>query len=193
MKPEIVTFTGGVFNFQNISKNIVSIVDIAHSLSLQCRYTGHVRKFYSVAEHCWRMSVANLHGTVLSRLMHDAAEAYVGDIAAPFKQLLWYNGDDLVTDVKEYRGVNYPISRLEMQILTVICRDLDIAINVRNTKEANKIITATEVRDLMPKGHHKLFDGYLKGAKPLIKKIRPMSSRKAEKLFLKRYYELSTL
>lgn len=67
------------------------IEDIAHALSMQCRYTGHTRQFYSVAEHC--MLVADLmersgNGNPFEGLMHDAAEAYLSDIAAPWKVLL---------------------------------------------------------------------------------------------------------
>jgi uncharacterized protein len=67
------------------------IETIAHALGNQCRYTGHVRKFYSVAEHS--VLVADLMNTLklgdpFEGLMHDAAEAYLSDIAAPWKALL---------------------------------------------------------------------------------------------------------
>jgi hypothetical protein len=74
-----------------INKPEFRIEDIAHALSMQCRYTGHTRVFYSVAEHC--LLVADLmerygQGNPFEGLMHDAAEAYLSDIAAPWKVLL---------------------------------------------------------------------------------------------------------
>lgn len=75
----------------------VCIEDIAHSLSMQCRYGGHCRLFYSIAEHSvWVMrrveeltrDLPDQRGILKSALMHDAGEAYVGDIASPLKRFL---------------------------------------------------------------------------------------------------------
>lgn len=63
----------------------VRSVDIAHSLSLICRYGGHVDRFYSVAEHCVLMSRAVAPEHALWALLHDATEAYVGDMVRPLK------------------------------------------------------------------------------------------------------------
>lgn len=65
------------------------IKDISHALSMTCRYNGHVRHFYSVAEHSVIVSLlmAELKlGDPMEGLMHDAHEAYVGDIVSPWKQ-----------------------------------------------------------------------------------------------------------
>ena len=66
--------------------DMVSIIDIAHSLSSICRFGGHCRHFYSVAEH----SVHMYHRTEneMAGLLHDSAEAYIGDVVAPLKRLL---------------------------------------------------------------------------------------------------------
>lgn len=67
------------------------IEEMAHALAHQCRYTGHTREFYSVAEHSVLVSrivqVMGL-GDPFEGLMHDGAEAYLSDIAAPWKALL---------------------------------------------------------------------------------------------------------
>ena len=68
-----------------------NILDIAHALSLCARYNGHTNKFYSVAEHSVMVAgIMELLGTgdPLEGLMHDATEAYLSDVPAPFKQHL---------------------------------------------------------------------------------------------------------
>lgn len=67
--------------------------DIAGALSRICRFGGHVGQFYSVAEHCWHcadQAKADGHGLDVQRyaLMHDASEAYIGDVVKPLKELL---------------------------------------------------------------------------------------------------------
>lgn len=66
----------------------VDIVDIAHALSLQCRYAGHVKTFYSVAEHCLHVSANVPQEFALVALLHDASEAYLVDIPRPIKSYL---------------------------------------------------------------------------------------------------------
>ncbi len=68
----------------------VLIEDIAHSLSRQCRYNGHVQGFLSVARHCIWVSdrlreLTYPLGVQLQGLLHDAAEAYMGDMIRPLK------------------------------------------------------------------------------------------------------------
>src|SRR5699024_9817293 len=77
------TFTGRQFFPMNPRPEEVHAADIAHALSMQCRYNGHVRRFYSVAEHCVHLSYAVGEDNALWALLHDATEAYVGDMVAP--------------------------------------------------------------------------------------------------------------
>lgn len=83
------TFTGKKFYPLDPRPDDICIEDIAHSLSLQCRYLGHCKKFYSVADHS--IIVSNIllgsYGWTesLYGLLHDAAEAYVGDMCRPVK------------------------------------------------------------------------------------------------------------
>ena len=93
------TYTGGRFYPTNPSPDDVNLVDIAHALSMSCRYNGHVDRFYSVAEHCVLLSYAASPENALWALLHDAAEAYIGDMVRPLKvQMPQFRAlDDLVT------------------------------------------------------------------------------------------------
>lgn len=79
------TFTGRQFFPLSPRPEEIDPVDIAHALSLICRYGGHVRRFYSVAEHCVLMSHSVPEEFALAALLHDATEAYVGDMVRPLK------------------------------------------------------------------------------------------------------------
>lgn len=82
------TFSGGMFWPIDPWPDEVDIVDIAHALSNICRYGGHCRSFYSVAEHSALMCVAAPPEHRRWALLHDAAEAYVVDVPRPLKRFL---------------------------------------------------------------------------------------------------------
>jgi hypothetical protein len=79
------TFTGKRFYPLDPRPEDIDPIDVAHALSLLCRYNGHVDRFYSVAEHCVLMSQAVPEQDALEALLHDASEAYVGDMVRPLK------------------------------------------------------------------------------------------------------------
>ena len=82
------TYTGHYIDLLNMTADDVKIMDIAHSLSQQCRFAGHTTQFYSVAQHSVRVALALPRHLQLTGLLHDAAEAYVVDLPRPIKQLL---------------------------------------------------------------------------------------------------------
>jgi uncharacterized protein len=89
----IQTFSGEAYDFVDPDPNTVKMVDIAHALSNMCRFAGHVSRFYSVAEHCVRVSEileAQGHSVFIQQagVLHDGHEAYVWDCPRPFKPLL---------------------------------------------------------------------------------------------------------
>lgn len=86
----MLTFTGRRFWPRDPRADEIDVRDIAHALSLICRYGGHVARFYSVAEHCCLLAqhfVDKFGPGELARwaLIHDGAEAYIGDMIRPLK------------------------------------------------------------------------------------------------------------
>ncbi|HBX46339.1 phosphohydrolase [Limibacterium fermenti] len=83
----IETYTGKLVNVFSIQPDDIYIEDIAHALSMQCRFSGHTKQFYSVAQHsccCYELST----DYPFECLMHDCAEAYLHDVASPIKR--WF-------------------------------------------------------------------------------------------------------
>jgi hypothetical protein len=80
------TFTGRAFYPLDPRVEDIDPRDIAHALSMICRYGGHVQRFYSVAEHCVLMSLAVAPEHALWALLHDATEAYLIDLIRPIKR-----------------------------------------------------------------------------------------------------------
>lgn len=79
-----------VFNPEAPTPDMIDIESIAHALSNQCRFGGHVRKFFSVAQHCCIVASYIQHTTgdadaTMWGLLHDASEAYIVDIPRPLK------------------------------------------------------------------------------------------------------------
>jgi len=84
----ITTGSGRFFDLLAPEEYDYDIDEIATSLSNICRYTGHVTTFYSVAEHSVLVSRLVPTSFALCGLLHDASEAFVGDVSSPLKRLL---------------------------------------------------------------------------------------------------------
>ena len=91
------TYTGKKFYPFDPREEEVDILDIAHALSQLCRFGGHTKEFYSVAEHCVLVSMCCPSEVKLLGLLHDAAEAYQiisvdqsdSDEFLPRRKILW--------------------------------------------------------------------------------------------------------
>lgn len=173
----IETYTGTRFTPLAPKTKAVHLIDIAHALSHQCRFSGHVREFYSVAEHCVRVSWLLEDQFLASKavrlwgLLHDASEAYLVDLPSPLK-----NADAF----KGYR-------RAEKRVMRAICKHFDLSLDEpEEVRAADAILLATEARDLMP--YEPVHWGGLT-AEPLEAQIVPWTSREAKKKFLERFME----
>lgn len=141
----IMTHTGRLVDVLRPDPANVCIGDIAHALSHICRYTGHVSRTYTVAEHCLHASYLGV-GDPLACLMHDAAEAYIGDIATPLKRHMraWC---DSAWDWHKH------ISEVEANHIGAIAEALGIEtmrVGSAEVKLADRIMLAAEASELLP-------------------------------------------
>lgn len=181
----IQTYTGKCVDPLNVDPQQVRIGDIAHSLSLQCRFAGHCKEFYSVAEHCVRVSVqlqlTYRHDVKLLMLglMHDAAEAYLPDIPSPLKQFVRVKDEALAE--AEGRALHNIFAALGLDWAQDVGTGTWSAV-----KHADLVMLATEARDLMGE-----CDGrWIALPAPHPACIAPMSWREARSAFVSRYREL---
>ncbi len=170
----IATFSGRKFYPLDPRLDEISIVDIAHHLSMQVRWTGAVHAFYSTAQHSVLVSYTCLPEDALYGLLHDAAEAYLHDINRPLKQAPALVG---------YRNIE---DRLQ---LLIFARFGLVAPMPASVKHADDLLAETERRDLLPRG---LVDMDADPAKCAPWVIRPMCQAAAEEAFLKRFNRLTT-
>jgi len=183
----IVTYTGKVFEFMNPKPEMVCIEDIAHALANICRYTGHIKQFYSVAQHCVLMANADLPGDPLVRLLHDAAEVYIGDLASPWKSLLYIENPEYPEKTCQPL---FPVKKFESSIQRVVGLALNVDLNSSvEIKESDTRMFWTEVRDLMPK-MPKSFNWGPPKMEPVEEVINPWPPFTAEMYFLELYNEL---
>lgn len=171
----IHTFTGRMVDPLDLQPEDVCIEDIAHHLANQCRFSGAVKKFYSVADHSIICSYLVAPELALDALLHDAAECYLQDMARPLKHDPRFG--------QAYRGAE---KRAEKVIAEVFGTQYPIPDEVY---VADNIALVTEARDLMH-GTDNWSDSY-KEIKPLPDPLVPLSPAKAEEKFLKRFYALT--
>lgn len=122
LSDRIQTYTGKKFNYVNPSPDDVDVIDIAHSLSNQCRFTGHTVRFYSIAEHSVIVSLLVPKELALAALFHDASEAYLTDLATPIKKLIPEYREyesKIMKVIAEKVGFPYPYSE-EIKIADVV-------------------------------------------------------------------------
>lgn len=141
----IETYTGKKFWPLDPRPEDVCIEDIAHALSLICRFNGHCKHFYSVAHHsvlCCKLASLKGHGPRirLLALLHDAAEAYVTDIPRPIKGY-----------IEGYKDIE---NRVQVAILGALGIDLPTKKEKMDVKILDRIMLSTEGKQIMP------FDGW---------------------------------
>ncbi len=156
------TYRGKKVHPFNFKLEDCDLTDIGHSLSMICRFNGHCTRFYSVAEHSVRVSDMLPDKLKLQGLLHDAAEAYLGDVIWAYK------------DSTQLLGQKFKY--WEDKISAVIAERYDLPWPFDPVvKHADLVLLATEARDIMnckSKWKREL-------PEPLPGVIRPMPSNKA--------------
>lgn len=184
-RDEIATYSDRGIRPLDPDPDDIDIVDIAHALSNQCRFTGHTKKFYSVAQHSVLVSEyierefisVDGPGYELEGLLHDASEAYLSDIARPVKQTeplktVYHEAEErLSRAIAERFGLVYPFPPA--------------------VTEADNVLLVTEARDLMH-GVEKWSAEYRK-ISPLPSVITPWTPAEARARFLWRFNMLSRM
>lgn len=155
----------------------MSIHDIAWSLAKICRFNGHCFSFYSVAQHCIVGSEVVERETgdedlALAFLLHDASEAYLGDLIRPLKSSPEFTA----------------YLEIEKRLQSVIGAAFNVSFNDPIIERVDLEMLATERRDLMTKGYNWCTD---KLAKPLESNITPWGWKKAAHHYIRKYITLS--
>lgn len=177
----IQTFRGGRFNLLEPRPGQVDILDIAHHLAYLCRYVGAVPAFYSVAQHSVLVSelCEREAGREAGRwgLVHDAAEAYLGDLSWPAKQI---------------PGLREAYAAVEEPILQAVAAAFGLRPEMPEVvKRADRRVLLAETRDLLgdPEWAH---DPFWRGdLEPWpLEKIVPFTPEDARREFLAQYEHL---
>lgn len=158
----IRTFSGNYINVFDPDPDKILIEDIAHALSHQCRFSGHLREFYSIAQHSVMCSLAVLKENRLAALMHDASEAYLVDIPSPIKH-----------NLEHYREVEHKLMKIIGKKF-----NFDYPLN-EDIKNADRAMLELEWKELMINENE---------SKILI----PLSHKEAKKVFLSHFNDLVT-
>lgn len=173
MLPIVETYSGGYFDFRYPHTSRYTIEDIAHALSQLCRFTGHTRRQYSIAQHSVLVSLLVPREHAYPALGHDMHEAFLQDISSPLKLLL-----------PDYRALEHTtqeavLARYGIELPLHPC-----------IKQADRIALVTEKRDLMSRGLERLWTEFA-DITPWRRKILPLPARMAKQLFLDRFRELT--
>lgn len=171
----ISTATGRQFWPLDPRPEHVAVRDIAGALSRLCRFGGHCRSFYSVAQHSVHVAelvAEQVPEAALWALLHDAAEAYLLDLPRPIKY---------ASGMEPYREAE---ARVKAAIASAFCLSATMPAVVR---WADQTIFATEVRDLMTNGSGEIWS---LEQRPLPQRIEPWEPRHAEARFLEMFQRL---
>jgi hypothetical protein len=169
----------------------ICIEDIAHALALTCRFTGHCRDFYSVAQHSalcadYVRARGGSAALQLAALLHDASEAYLPDVSRPIKGRLWVTTDVHGPGFMTFRDAE---GILMSVIAEALALDLDdtTPLSVSLLKQADNALLMAEKRDLMPEGEH---EWSIPVAVEWTETIVPQSWQQAKLCFHRRYLRL---
>jgi hypothetical protein len=141
----IQTFSGKRFDLENPQPADVDIVDIIQALSNICRFNGHCRQRYTVLEHSVRVAEIVPEEFRFTALLHDAGEAYYGDITRPLKMVL-HELTKYETRCGPAKPFQWFLDKIDAAIASAFGTTYPLPECV---KHADDVLLATEARDLM--------------------------------------------
>jgi uncharacterized protein len=184
----IQMYSGGKFFPLDPKPEDVKIDDIAHALSNVCRFAGQVKRHHSVAIHSVNVSclLENIHGKeatdlCLLGLLHDAPEAYFGDIPQPVKKA-----------IPDFEAIE---DRLMSAVATALMPGIDLEPLWKYVHEADIANLCAEAHELFDEVHDNWTESYLK---LIPENVRMpwhwlqlgLHQYEAERRFIQRYKEL---
>jgi len=166
----ILTHSGKYFDLLRPEVSAYTVNDIATALSRICRFVGHTRHFYSVAQHSVEVSYLLPDSLAFAGLMHDASEAYLGDVSYPLKCLL-----------PQYREIERSVEQAIARVFSLPYP------HPAAVKVADRIMMATERRDLMIEQEADW--PILADVAPRAQEVVPVGVEVARLMFLERFSE----
>jgi len=166
------TYSSIEFYIMDPREDEILIEDIAHALAYSCRYNGHCKYFHSVAMHSVLVSQVCKPENALWGLLHDASEAYTGDMVKPLKR-----------HMEEFK-------RIEDQLMKTICHKFGLPEEMPEDVDAADLsLLALERQYLM--GEPPRPWNVLERVEPADIKLVLLPPEDAEYIFLSRFQELT--
>lgn len=184
----LLTFSGRKFYPLDPRPEDIEISDIAHALSHACRFAGHTKELYTVAQHSvhamqvieWR-DVNNLavdkgaeRQRALWALLHDASEAYIGDVTTPLK-----------CELSQYRVIEDCVMNAITQKFGLWPDEPDVV------RHVDRRLCLTEARDLLPEPEKFYKPAAWGDLQPFKFRVVPWSPKTAREMFESSFWRLS--
>jgi hypothetical protein len=168
----ILTRSGVKFDLFNPHPSMINIEDIAHALANICRFGGHTDEHYSVAQHSVLVSNIVPDEDAMCGLLHDATEAYIGDMVSPLKHF-----------IPKFKEV-------EQNLWVVVCERFGLSVGMpASVKHADLVMLATERHQYLPESEP--WDCIM-GIEPRsdLLDLKPWGFTSSRSRFLNKYKEL---
>lgn len=163
--------SGQYFDYLHPQDSFFTIETVAHSLSLQCRFNGLCKRFYSVAQHSVHCCDLAQDSYKLEALLHDAPEFVMGDVVKPLKVAL-----------PDY-------ARIEANVERVVLGRFGLCLPLhQGVKQVDEIMLATEQMQLTDNRDKWI---YTNGREPANFTIPVWTPEFAKTAFLSRYDDLT--